>query len=341
MNKNNRAEFIPQALRPFIKKGGTVAFGLVLVIIMTLSIGLVDTTKPRYACAAAGNSGGGEIAPQPCDPRYWETMSARAWMEAEREIMQNQNLIFKPDSVLEYTCFDKMVSHGAKYLGDIFVHTDYFGKVIIERGTAQAQEIALQNVVSDSLKDYIANNYPYNYLADRSPQLTNKPSTTNRASNMEDAKSMTKYSSCDIMAQVWQASKCINFVDDKDKFWMDGFYPFITLQPGPEGGPVVTGYSQFGDVRYWPKKCETPLEGQRWTDENKTATNENDAQYKFRDPLKTDFEKVRKMVEPGGCSENEQGIETGVTVILSGSGSGKADKVCTNPGCTYLDNKCQ
>ena len=46
-----------------------------------------------------------EIAPQSCDSNYWRQLSSRAWLEAEREIMQNQNLIFKPDSVLQYTCF--------------------------------------------------------------------------------------------------------------------------------------------------------------------------------------------------------------------------------------------
>ena len=39
-----------------------------------------------------------QIAPQPCDPQFFRQMESRAWLEAEREIMQNQNLIFKPDS---------------------------------------------------------------------------------------------------------------------------------------------------------------------------------------------------------------------------------------------------
>ena len=39
----------------------------------------------------------------PCDPDYYESLEARAWLEAQREITQNQNLIYKPDSALEYT----------------------------------------------------------------------------------------------------------------------------------------------------------------------------------------------------------------------------------------------
>jgi hypothetical protein len=53
----------------------------------------------------------GQSAPAPaassCDPAYYDTLQSRAWLEAQREITQNQNLIFKPDSVLQYTCFDK------------------------------------------------------------------------------------------------------------------------------------------------------------------------------------------------------------------------------------------
>lgn len=30
-----------------------------------------------------------EIAEQPCSTQFWKQMSARAWMEAEREIMMN------------------------------------------------------------------------------------------------------------------------------------------------------------------------------------------------------------------------------------------------------------
>lgn len=293
---------------------------------------------------ANGGGGGGEIAPQPCDPDYWDTMSARAWMEAEREIMQNQNLIFKPDSVLQYTCFDNMVSHAAKYLGDIFVHTDYFGKVIIARGSAQAQEIALQNVVTTTLKSFIDLNFQNKFLANRSDKLRNKPAQVERRSGagLVEATSMSPYQGCNIMAEVWKASKCINFIDNDEFKNTDGFYPFRTLKPGPGSDLTIIGYDSHGDIRHWPQLCADPVKGQEWVDKDDVATNK-DEQYPFRDPLKKDFEDVRKMVEPGACSLNSSGIETGVTIIISGggSGSGKPDKVCTNPGCTYVGSSCQ
>lgn len=55
-----------------------------------------------------------------CDPEYMQAMKARAWMEAQREISQNQNLIFKPDSVLEYSCFQgKMSNFDTSFSGGV------------------------------------------------------------------------------------------------------------------------------------------------------------------------------------------------------------------------------
>ncbi|MGH1377552.1 MAG: hypothetical protein ACRBB3_01905 [Alphaproteobacteria bacterium] len=44
-----------------------------------------------------------------CDPEFWDVLKDRAWMEAQRELTQNQNLIPRPDSVLEMTCFDSFL----------------------------------------------------------------------------------------------------------------------------------------------------------------------------------------------------------------------------------------
>jgi hypothetical protein len=292
--------------------------------------------------ANMGGSGGGQIAPQPCDPKYWETMSARAWMEAEREIMQNQNLIFKPDSVLEYTCFDKAVTHGGKYLGDVFVHTDYFGKVIIVRDTAQAQEVALKNVVSSALAQYLNGSFANEFLAKRSTAIRQPPGQIDNDEVKLPTKDGPAYT-CDIMAKVWKASKCMNFIDRRDYtkkedphtetiVYSDSFRPFLTLAPGPGGGDPVEGYDAAPDIRMWPEECDN-LKAEEWKAKDDVATNKDDKQYDFREPLKKDFEDVRKMIEPGQCGT---ALETGVTVILSGTtSSNKPDKVCTNPGCTY------
>ena len=49
------------------------------------------------------------IAESSCDPDYYDTLRHRAWQEAQREITMNYNFIPKPDSVLQYSCFDKQL----------------------------------------------------------------------------------------------------------------------------------------------------------------------------------------------------------------------------------------
>ena len=67
------------------------------------------------------------IADSPCDPEYFESLKSRAWLEAQREITQNQNLIFKPDSVLEYTCFGGHLAELSVHAADMFSENPRWG----------------------------------------------------------------------------------------------------------------------------------------------------------------------------------------------------------------------
>lgn len=40
-----------------------------------------------------------------CDPGFLASLKVRAWMEAQREVMNNQKMIWKPDSVLALGCY--------------------------------------------------------------------------------------------------------------------------------------------------------------------------------------------------------------------------------------------
>ena len=62
-----------------------------------------------------------------CDPQVWEAMKAKSMLEAQREITQNQNLITKPDSVLQLSCFDSFLESMASGAADNFSETTEFG----------------------------------------------------------------------------------------------------------------------------------------------------------------------------------------------------------------------
>ncbi|MFK7838785.1 MAG: hypothetical protein AB8B83_00505 [Bdellovibrionales bacterium] len=48
--------------------------------------------------------------PATCDPGFADVIEARSYMEASREIEMAQTLILKPDSVLEYSCFNNRLA---------------------------------------------------------------------------------------------------------------------------------------------------------------------------------------------------------------------------------------
>lgn len=284
-----------------------------------------------YSASSGSGSGSGKTAPQTCDPDYWESMTSRAWMEAEREIVQNKNLIFKPDSVMEYVCFDSFMQHAAQHVGDIFTHTTYFdSKMIIPRGSTQiSTEFTLTKAVTDSLKTYIDSNFGHKFLGERAKH---REGGVMQDRTLGDASNMRSYQ-CSVMNNLWQAAKCENFIHN-DNFVNDGFRPFDDILDS-SGNAQVKGYKNASvpDPRLFPIGCSKPDNGD-WTWENAIprAQNENDQLYKFATPLKKTYDDIRPKLEPGSCSEP---IKTGVTVKTSASDAGYDDGVCSNPGCTY------
>ena len=276
-----------------------------------------------------------QIADQPCDTQFWRQMSAKAWLEAEREIMQNQNLIFKPDSVLEYTCFDQFVSMNAHDGGNIFVHTDYFGQQIVPRGTDQSLETVLTAVVTNSLDRYKTRNFANSFLSGRAeamgitpPNSSFSPATT----------AVTSYT-CNTMSNVWRASKCMNFVDQQEFEDTDGFYPFDVIV-GYNGTPDVDGYAGgIQETRVWPASlaCAAGAMGPAgtWENQNNLAQNTSDNLYAFQAPLGTLYNDIYDMTREGVCGEP---ILTGIQVITGDGVAPYADGVCTNPGCVFNRN---
>ena len=282
-----------------------------------------------------GTEARAQIADQPCDTQFWRQMHAKAWMEAEREIMQNKNLIFKPDSVFEYTCFDQMVAINAEDGGNIFVHTDYFGGIIIPRGGPNSLDGALTAVVSDSLNNYHSENFSHNYLGGRGGSLN--MASANTATFRNANVPVTSYT-CTVMADVWRASKCMNFIDNGAFENTDGFYPFAVIN-GFGGNPDIDGYAGgIQDTRNWPSACNAPAfgPGGDWSDQIELATNTSSPElYPFQTPLGQVYTDVNNMTRAGNCGP---AILTGIEVVTGNNVAPFPDGVCTNPGCTYNRN---
>jgi len=256
----------------------------------------------------------GLIANSPCDPTYYESLSARAWLEAQREITQNQNLILKPDSVFEYTCFDRLVRELADHADEMFSETGRYGNPL----GSTSMDNALQSLVGTSLITYINNNFgskapgvvgAYNLLAGH-------PAATGINHQPRSINDNISYS-CDIMARVWQAAKCINFISNATT---DGFFTFEEY--------AVSAV----DKRHLPTSC-TAI-NTNWNSNLNTALTSGPWAH---DPVNTYFTLTNPINCVGPtCPCSTPPIPTGIEVIRTGSNNNRYPEfICLQPGCHY------
>lgn len=273
-----------------------------------------------------------EIAEQPCDPAVYKQMSSRAWLESEREIMQNQNLIFKADSVLEYVCFDQFLSKAAWEGGDVFTHTTYFGTEIIPRGTDNSLETALERTVYNPFVAHKSANFGHSLLGGRGEFLDPPLGFLDIGTEVyPPTAGQGKVYGCGYMRDVWRTAKCLNFVHNAEFSETDSFYPLKTIEG--LGGPSIAGYEDIIDTRQYPvdMACNSEIGVTDWDLANLEAANEKEVMYLFQSPLGEIFLDVEEKTVPGKCTP---AIMTGVRVVLQG-GPAHQDGVCSNPGCTF------
>lgn len=244
------------------------------------------------------------FAPDACDPDYYKSMKSRAWLEAQREITQNQNLIFKPDSVLEYTCFDKFLGVLAHNSSNMFSESTRWG---LAAGNLQT---ALTPLIAAPLSAYENANFNHTALGGRMAAGTSYtiPATITPTANY----------TCQNMRIVWMAAKCMNFIENSAE---DGFFTFAEYAADP-------------DKRFLPDRC--PGIGSQYTSNLNTALVEGQTPWKS-DKLTTRL----SYIYPAGtgtnvCGGSDSKIKTGLVVHQSiGSVNKYNEYICLVPGCHY------
>jgi hypothetical protein len=270
---------------------------------------------------AAGTVYAGAAPTTPCDPEFMDALEARAWMEAQREISQNQNLIVKPDSVLEYVCFDKILDA----LGSNASFSDGGGT---PAGTTAG---TLSDLVGQSAGTYVQSNFGHTWLGGRAAGnsvLDNGPYTVQSGGTY----------ACNNMARVWQLAKCMNMFD---KPAHDGFFDFqwystndprrLPTTPAPLAActaPALFGTTPAiafnGQQARYMLNPENPNDAAQYTVDNVTS--------------------YFGLIDPGQCGDpnipnSDQGIPTGVQITRPGFNPATyEDHVCPNPGCYYDPN---
>ena len=243
----------------------------------------------------------GDVPPT-CDTDFMKSLETRAWMEGEREVVQNQNLIVKPDSVLEYTCFDR-------YLGVLALHD----RSLFSGGAPGAtirtdMSRALEGLVGRVLLELFLKNFDYTFLGGKKSEDYCISGTILGAAY-----------GCDRMNAIWQQAKCCNFQGDSQP--QDGFF-------------MLEDYVTGEDKRVLVKQCPKDT---RWEDAFKTALAE--PPWQPADWSTNKMPQYLDLLGYGDCS-GVDAVPTGVTVTVA-DGTEFPDAVCPAPGCWYDRSVCK
>ncbi len=264
-------------------------------------------------------------ADTPCDPQFMQALESRAWLEAQREITQNQNLIAKPDSVLEYSCFIGFLNKAASNfnIGTMrrqFSETDVWDT---DGFDDESTDRALTAVVSSALATYIDSNFPHTFIGGRLG-LPAKPN----GDDMSTVDGGQDYE-CETMAKVWEAARCLNFGARADE---DGFHDFFFMRDndprnlpdelaacnapvGPYNTALKEAFNNRQAMFVLPTAADTAADGTPYAIDNVLS--------------------YFNLIMPGACAAP---IPTGV--IIRRNGRDVNDAVCPNPGCTYNGATC-
>ncbi|MCD8497995.1 MAG: hypothetical protein LRZ85_07940 [Alphaproteobacteria bacterium] len=314
--------------------------------------------------AGAGNIYAQEVAPT-CDITVQNQIKQQAWMEGQRELEIAQRLILKPDSVLEYSCFEQEARRWGTNdrasnwpLGNPGANAWNFGNF---GGGASPPNLgnAIDTLVLDSLTQYLENyghlflggtyklEYVCNRYSDHAECVEGEPEENKSLcdvcrNNNAFIETDAENTRCNPHFMVWYLAKCANEVWEPDTP-TDPAY-FFPLQKF-EGSSIFDILSL--DVRDMPRSCEDPYK----SDRNSLIQNIQTRLKAFPDatqnpPLGVD--NASKMSgSAGGQTYKERldacgtAVKTGFKVKpLSGESQIYDDAVCISPGCTYNGTSC-
>ncbi len=177
---------------------------------------------PSPSCAGSAPSGSATAgATSSCDPKFMEALRQRAYMEAQREVVTNAATIWKPDSVMQLTCFDAQLGGVMKTTGAGFSEKQSQDEQDINLNSGKADTQFDKYVMAGALQvaqKQVNGNFTAQ-LAGGNPSVSgldyivgiNNDGTPSSASQIEGLSSQP----CNNMRKVWNAARCANIDPDK------------------------------------------------------------------------------------------------------------------------------
>lgn len=276
-----------------------------------------------------------------CDADFMNQIYARAFLEAERENMIAGAVIRKPDSILEYTCFDKHLSNVAHIAGPLFTESTVWQNRTIPTSLGAISPVprtplvpiptvtvdvfmgddrldnSLELLVLESLGSYIDDNFAHEFLGGNAAGFNNDITGDIRPPGYF----------CDFMNVVYTLAKCNNFgIDD----------PFLTFSELADANL---------DLRLTPQVCNNLA----FNSGHIALANNDNFQYvnfdkvDFIDEPNTGTKSYFDFVLPDQCQPPiSTGLvkidrQTDITImsLIFGNTEITEEKTCINPGCSY------
>jgi hypothetical protein len=179
-----------------------------------------------------------------CATDTWIAMTNQALNQSRREIAFNKRYIVKPDSVLQYSCFEDDLKTVVEHVGPIFsngtvwenLEVDLIGKSVtiqiyeqdspdeaaylMNLLTKSTLEESLVLLVDSTFQNYILGQFNHPFLAGSAPVAG-------------AAAEIANDSYCVKMSNIWKAAKCKNFDDETLFYTMEDFAnaPDVRIYP--------------------------------------------------------------------------------------------------------------
>lgn len=290
--------------------------------------------------------------PSSCDAQYMDALEAKAWLHAQRRITQNKNLILRPDSVLEYSCFDQ-------FLGYIAANPDArrfsenrpaypLWNPVITAVNEFSLDIALIETIYIPLITYLQQNFQHTYLGGRTEPVPGAPPPWGEYN-------------CTAMQYVWSLARCRDYIDEFEETLgaFDGFYdfPWYTANDPrvfPPNMPVCDPHPNMADgiIEAYRGEGQDGVHGDEWPsfvlfDENDPFPQVYDETddgglcngLYCEDPIENVLTEYHNdLIIHGACDESAV-IPTGV-LVQRDDGFTHDEHVCSKPGCSYDGGDC-
>lgn len=268
-----------------------------------------------------------------CDADFKNQIYARAFLEAERENVMTEHLVRKPDSIMEYTCFDREVAKSGREAGPLFTESKNWafktvptidGSVTVNVFMGEDKlDYTLEKLIIAGLERYVAVNFWHDFLGGYA-----KGFDYWKTENPE--RPIVGKGGCDYMYSIYYWAKCDDMITDEE------FFTFAFLAGN--------------DPRRLPPGQE--CEGTQITQDLIDLAENKGGKYAFFDAMRY-IDKAKKLtytdfMDPEECQDP---VPTGLKAVVTRknidifsdvtttSQSGYEEKTCIDPGCYYDPKK--